>query len=81
MSDAGEEFEQAKAVTETIDRASQLVRSASGRLADAINSLTPLLPDCDGPEAESAAAVFRTARATLLAQLDTLDRATKALGA
>lgn len=81
MSDAGEAFEQTKVVTEAVDRASRSLRSACGTLADAINSLTPLVPDCDGPEIESAAATYRTARASLLAQLDTLDRARKALGA
>jgi hypothetical protein len=81
MSQTGEKFGQAKTVSDAVDRASQLVRTACGRLTEAIDGLTPLLPDCPGPETESAVATYRVARETLLAQLDTMDQAKKAIGA
>ncbi len=81
MSDAGEQLAQVAGTTEAIDRASHLVRTACGSLTEAIDRLTALLPDCEGPDAAGAVAGYRTARETLLAQLDTLDRAKKAVGA
>ncbi|HVV24652.1 MAG TPA: hypothetical protein VHF06_34800 [Pseudonocardiaceae bacterium] len=68
-------------MTDAVDRASRLVRTACEGLTKAIDGLTPLLPDCDGPSAEEAVATYRAARDTLLAQLDTMDRARKAVGA
>lgn len=79
MSDAGEEFEQAKVVIDGVDKASQSVRAACDLLQEAIDGLTPLVPE--EPQAANAVATYTAAREVLLAQLDTMDRAKKVLGA
>lgn len=80
MPDAAADFAHSTTAIDAIDRASRSIATACDLLRRAIDGLTPLLADHDGPDAARAVAGYTTARDILLPQLDALDRARKAAG-